>query len=261
MLAEPVVVESPHRGPVTSISWNPNAETSFASVGSDSTIKLWRGAQLEREVKAASDVLFRLVAYSPDGRYMAAVDSSATIRLYDVRAGYAMVAEATLDLAVNALLWSNRGHAVMVTGHSNGQVKVWTVQDNGLGPGRVLARYHAPVTCLCLDPRGRYLACGLSEGIVTLWCTADMTCRGVLASEDREISSVSASRDGAYLAVGYSDGSNVRVYAYESLQEVHEVAGTVAGTHGSRAAWFPNRSALVVTSEKGQVMLLGKRDA
>lgn len=262
-LADPVVVESPHRGPVTCVSWNPNTEMSFASVGGDSTVKLWRGSgQLEREIKAAggADRAFHLVAYSPDGRYLAVADTGATVRLHDVSAGYVVVAEVATGLAVNALVWPNKGHGVMVTAHADGHVKVWAVADGAVGPGRVLAKHHAPVTCLCMDPRGRYLGYGLSEGVVSLWRTADMTSHGVLAAVDRDISTVCPSRDGAYVAVGYGDGSNVRVYAWDTLEEVYEAPGTAGGGRGARAVWFPNRSALVVTSDRGQVMLLAKRD-
>lgn len=271
-LSDPVVVENPHRGPATCVSWNPNTETSFASVGGDSTIKLWRGTgHLEREVKAekpdksdkdktdkARDALC-LVAYSPDGRFLAVADLRGTVRLHDVSSGYTVAAEVETALAVNALQWVNKGHSAFFTGHVDGHVKVWVVEDSQIAPGRVLTKHHAPVTCLCMDPRGRYVACGASDGTVSLWRTSDMTNCGVLAGEDRDICSVSPSRDGAYLAVAYGDGTSVKLFDYATLAEVYEVPGLAPGRSGGRAVWLPNRTALVVT-DRGTVMLMVKRE-
>lgn len=258
-LTDPIVIENPHRGPVTCISWNPATETSFASVGGDGAVKLWKGlGHLEREIKLGKTAA-HLVAYAPDGDVMAVV-ADGSIFIYNVAKGYTKIAHDSRPSKINALQWTNKGHNVFATGHDDGSICFWRLDLMAIELLYTLQGHHSPVTCMCLDPRGRYLACGLREGIVSLWNTTDFTNLGVLSAVDRAISSLSASRDGTYLAVGYSEGADVKIYEYDTLTEVHNAPKSQAGKIGGQAAWFPNRTALIIVVDKGQVMLLAKKE-
>lgn len=258
-LADPVVIEATHAKPVERISWNPNTDTSFASVGGDACVKLWKGnGTLEREIRVTKkgNVCCELVEFSPDGELLAVVDRDGTVVLYDVNENYAKVAEKKLA-GVTDIKWTNRGHEFLIAATSNGNIGIFRLDSNlQLSLAHTLTGHRAKVTCLAVDPRGKYIAAGSDEGLVSFWKTADMICHKVLARVNQEICGLDMSRDGSYLAVAYDDGF-VRFYDYESLEQVHEISncGKVP-----LVRWFPNKGSFVSLGDRGKVMEVARKE-
>lgn len=67
-----------------------------------------------------------------------------------------------------------------------------------------LRGHRTAISCLAFDPKGKYLAAGSNEGIVSLWdiSTSDFICFRTFHKPDHSITSLSISHDGAYIAFG-----------------------------------------------------------
>lgn len=266
-LSSPIVIENAHPREVADVLWNTTTDTSFASVGRDCWVKLWKcTGHLEREIKVAKPhgaVVLELVEFSPDGEMMCVVDNDGTIILYDVGDNYTKLAHLKMCDHVNDIKWPNKGHEYLLAALDNGTVEVLrpNVKEKSLHSVHTLRGHKSPVTCLSVDPRGRYMAFGTGEGIVSLWKTSNMLNYQVLAKVDQEIAGVEISRDGAYIAVAFAQDSNVRIYDSDTLEEVYEVPNSDAGKQGVLCMkWLPYRGSFAYISEKGKVMEVARKE-
>lgn len=65
-----------------------------------------------------------------------------------------------------------------------------------------LRGHRTAASCLAFDPKGKYLAAGSNEGIVSLWDVENFICFRTFHKPNHAISSLSISHDGAYIAFG-----------------------------------------------------------
>lgn len=266
-LSTPVVIENAHLREVAGVLWNTNTEYSFASVARDCWVKLWKATgQLEREFKvqkAAGPVALEKIEYSPDGYYLAVADSDGSVLLYDVQGNYSKVAEYKAPARVYDLKWPNKGHDYVVAALGNGTVQILSpdVKAKTLKCVHTLKGHKSPVTSVSIDPRGRIIACGTGEGIVSIWKLSDLLNCHVLAKIDQEVAAVEISRDGSYIAVAYTQETNVKVYDSVSLEEIYEVPNSAAGKVGILSiSWLPHRGSFVYVGERSRVMEIARKD-
>jgi WD40 repeat protein len=115
-----------------------------------------------------SQTNFRAVlslAFSPDGRMVAAGTHSATIILHSLATGKEM-AVLQADGDVNALVFSKDGHS-LISGDGGGHVITWNVAQRVRQA--TLTGHTAAVGTLALSPDGRTVASGGGDGKVVLW--------------------------------------------------------------------------------------------
>lgn len=114
---------------------------------------------------------------------------------------------------------------------------------------------------MATDPRGRYLAIGGSDALLTLWDTRDFICRHSLAGMAGPVRAVSFSFDGRYI-VGGSEGSGATAgigggnIDNEGLMIAHVETGEYVHTVETKApascvAWHPSRYWLAYAGEVG----------
>lgn len=266
-LSAPTVIENAHPSEVCSVLWVTNSDTSFASVAGDCWVKIWKcTGQLEREVKvvkAHGTASLELVAFSPDGEVMCVVDSDGTVMLFDPSDNFTKVAELKVSSHVNDVKWPNKGHGYILAAQDNGTVEILEpdLKEKTLRSVHVLRGHKSAVTCLSVDPRGRYIACGTAEGSVSLWRTSDMLNYRVMAKVDQAIAGVEINRDGTYVAVAFEKDTNIKVFESETLNEIYEVPNSVAGSSGFLALkWIPHRGGFIYVSDKGKVMQLARKE-
>jgi len=112
-----------------------------------------------------------------------------------------------------------------------------------------------------IDPRGRYLAIGGSDALLTLWDTRDFVCRHSLAGMTGPVRSVSFSFDGRYVVGGSegsgavpsvggggSDNDGLIIAHVETGEYVHTIETKAAA---SCVAWHPSRYHLAYAGEVG----------
>ncbi|CAK7896870.1 hypothetical protein CAAN1_03S05644 [[Candida] anglica] len=267
-LHDPITVEQPHVKAVESVSWHPKHEYTFATVGRDHLVKIWKtsssGCTVEREVRVNRNdnsrhgmSVCQIVKYSADGEVMAVVDRDSTISLFNT-SNYTMFKQFKMGEHVFDFTWFNSGHSHFMIGLHNGTVEVYKVKENDDEPVEkvhTLKGHRSSVTTVALDPRGQYIAIGSNEGVVSLWNTENLLNEGTISSIDESIAQVDVSRDGAYLALTFDRNINIRIFDSETLKEIYEVENSSSGNLVlSTFRWFPNRQNFVCTSDGGKSM-------
>lgn len=262
----PTVIENAHREAAT-ILWNTNTDTSFASVGKDCWVKLWTcSGRLEREIKvlgAKGGVELEHIAYSADGELLCVVDNDRNLIFFEIGDNYSRMALVKASGHVNDIKWTNRGHYFLVAALDNGGVEIFQprMDNKTVKLAHTLKGHNAPVTCVSIDPRGRFIACGTKEGIVSFWRTSDMLNYGAISKIDQEVVGVEVSRDGSHLAVSYAQGTNINVYDWDTLEHLYEVPKSSAGKTGYLALkWFPQRGSFAYVADYGQVVEFAKKE-
>lgn len=146
-----------------------------------------------------------------------------------------------------------------------------------------LTPHTSSVYCAMPCPRGRHLAIGGSDALVTVWDTSDLSCKHCISDITGPVRSVAFSFDGAYLVAGSDErndgapgnpsapaggdalnGSDVPepVPPIAGLSVYHVESGECAYTIPTTAAtpcveWHPSRYLLAYSGEVGGVRILG----
>jgi len=106
------------------------------------------------------------LAFSPDGRFLAAGKLDSAVHVFDVEKGSRVQAATDLsDLGqVTGLAYSFDGTRLFAGGFS-GAIRSWHVSDNGrLKPAEPLQGHTKPVTCLVASPAAKFVASGSAGG-------------------------------------------------------------------------------------------------
>lgn len=264
--SNPTVIENAHRDAAI-ILWNTNTDTSFASVGRDSYVKLWNcSGRLEREIKvlkAKGAAVLEQIEYSADGELLCVVDTDGTLIFYNVGDTYSRMTLIKASAHVNDIKWTNRGHFYVIAALDNGTVEIFqpNLDKKSVKLVHTLKGHKSPVTCVSIDPRGRFIACGTKEGIASLWRTSDMLNFRALSKVDEEIAGIEVSRDGSFLAISYAQGSNINIYDWDTVEHLHEVPNCSAGKTGYLALkWFPHRASFAYVGDSGRVVEFAKKE-
>jgi WD40 repeat protein len=109
----------------------------------------------------------RVTAFSPNGSYFAAVDSSNHLRLWETE-NWELAYDIPLDGfdSINALDFSPNGLMVALAG-KNGRVVLWNLANNTLHDPET--PYRHPVLDIAFHPRDRKLISIYSDGLLRLW--------------------------------------------------------------------------------------------
>lgn len=289
-LIDPIIIEHPHIKAVERVAWNPKTEFSFATVGRDDVVKIWRcTGTLEKELKItkndtpdgpASEAVCQIVAYSNDGEILTVVDRDNTVLLYSVSNNYTKIHEMKLNEHIYDIQWFHHAHSFFMCALYDGSVPIYKVTDlpsaaNGhtenadsststavitVDLKHRLLGHRSSATCVVLDPRGKFIAVGSNEGVVSLWSTTSMHIAKVLTNTDEAISNIDISRDGAYVAVAFDSDENIKIFDSDTTEQVYEVPNSTSGKLAlSHIAWFPSKTAFVHTSDNGRTMTLMKK--
>lgn len=258
-LSDPVTLENPHNKVPPMVSWEPSTESIFATVGGESKIKLWTLAgRLDREITGSGRC--RLVQYSPDGQYLAVVNESNELHLYEKSRQYSCVGTFKSETSVNDLKWSNQGHLILVLALSNGTTQLVSWDEKVLNSTHSLSS-GALANCVLFDIQGRYLAVGSEDGIVYFWRTSDLVCARVLMTGDLAICGLSTDRDGAFLCVSFCGDVSSKVYDYESLEEVMDLQDQRGLRQKSTVGWYPSLFVLISSLDRGRTIAVTRREA
>jgi WD40 repeat protein len=173
-----------------------------AAVGVGDRVEIWD--VVDRRRLRSFDGSTSPLAFSGDGKWLAAVDQERNVVLRDVLTGRTAL-KLTGHRLVNAMGFSPDG-TLLATGGSDQKTRIWeTATGRELG---TLEGHGQRVTAVSFSPDGRRLATGSEDRTVKLW---DVASRQELLTllHPEAVESVAFSPDGRLLAAGGGDTATV----------------------------------------------------
>ena len=184
------------------------------SGGGDGTVRLWNlrtDAEVDRPLHGGLGAVYA-VAFSPDGRAIAAGGDGRAIRLWNAQTerplGTPAIAQ---ENAVFGLQFSPNGRE-LASGGADDTIHLWRIGPHSYTQAATLTGNTDFVRSVAFSPDGKTLASGGTDNTVRLWDVATGTeLGGPLNGHIQSVESVAFSRDGRLLVSGSND-STVRVW-------------------------------------------------
>jgi WD40 repeat protein len=225
-----------HAGPVLALAFSPDGRIlSSGDEGGPSTqgkVKLWEtGTWRELTLReglahrlGAPSVVFVVsaLAFSPDGRVLAAAQVEKKVRRWEVATQRELPPLEEQVGFLTSVRFSPDG-TLLCAGSNQGAVNVWDPRS-----AREIAKlqgHSESVTCVAFSPDGKTFASGSSDGLVKLWNTLTLQEVATLRGHTRGVNSLAFSPDGSLLATGGEDAT-VRLWRAAPWAETDAPAGT-----------------------------------
>ncbi len=152
------------------------------------------------------------LAFSSDGKILAAGDWGSAVRLWDVRSGeltrtLRLVPDAKADSGTLAYVAFAPNGRLLAAGGGNQLVRLWDPKTGALVRTITLGGKDQNVRALAFSPDGKALAVGFWRAGVTLFDTTTGVERTTLLKQEGRGEAFAFSPDGKRLAIGCMDGS------------------------------------------------------
>jgi WD40 repeat protein len=238
---------------ITSSSFSPTAQL-MVTTNTDGAVTL-RGISTAWPIERSLDFpgFAQAAAFSPDGRFVAAVGFEPTICIWDLSSSGgvpATTAELPIERA-NHVVFSPDGHSLVVTTAIDGAILLWDVESRR---ERATLRHTCPVVNVAVSPDGKWLATsGRDDRPVYLW-DLEAGVRHVLF-EDRpaRIMALTFSPDGSVLASASVDEHQVRLWDVKTRRACRVFAGHTCSVNS--VAFSPDGRLLATAGNDGIVGL------
>ncbi|MBI4951158.1 MAG: WD40 repeat domain-containing protein [Myxococcales bacterium] len=208
-------------GAVTRLAFAPDSRLLAAATWHDGSVRLLdpTSGDVVRTLAARPDV--HALAFSRDGRYLAAVDDTTPVSVWETASG-ASVAVPALGKVVGTAAAFAPDADELALGLADGQL---VFLDVATGTVRRSARHDTLVRAVAYAPSGLF-ASGDDRGTVTLWEREPETQRARFAPRLGGVRALAFSPDGAALVVT-GDGPMVRVFDTATGAARHTLSGHV----------------------------------
>lgn len=168
------------------------------------------------------------VAFSADGRFLAAGARENAITLWETQTGEQLRSFKGHTQSVSSVVFSSNGR-LLASGSYDGTARIW---DPASGRQRLVVRGHLlPIEAVALSPDAKLLASGGFDNTVRLWDAESGEPKAVLAGHTGAVSSLAFTRDGKHIFSGSHDRT-VRLWEVATGKLVRSMPGHDAAILG-----------------------------
>lgn len=144
------------------------------------------------------------VAFSPDGKLLAAGGINGEVRFWRLQDGQQVLTLAGHSDWVSSIAFSPAGK-LFVSGSHDRTIKFWDIESGGCL--KTIVAHDDMVWSIAISPDGRWLASAGKDHLVKVWEISSGQCFAVLEGHTNWVNSVAFSPDGTLLASGSNDQS------------------------------------------------------
>ncbi|GAA6034595.1 hypothetical protein JCM8097_005414 [Rhodosporidiobolus ruineniae] len=242
-----------HSGEVSCVRWNPAHPERLASCSAsaqDKALHFWdirQGSKPTSTVETVGDNI--TMTWSPDGKTIVLGTRNDKVLWVDVEE-QRIVKETDMPSETNEAIFSHNG-SLLLTG-VEGRVQINAFPSN-TPVHTVNVSGGSSTTVLDLDPRGRYLAAGSNDTLLTLWDTEEWTCVASAGLHDDPVRICRFSPDGNYIASSSSertDTTGIVISEVPTLTQQHHIPQALMC---DSLAWHPTRNLLAYGGQEGGI--------
>jgi WD40 repeat protein len=257
---EPVKARAPSRvgrgelgAQIASLAFSPTSAR-IATTGNNGRVTLRApetGWQIERFLDFPGYA--RVVAFSPDGRSLAAAGLAPGICVWDLGSPGSEPAQ-TVAVPIRrakCLLFSPDGRSLAVTTDLDGTIVLW---DLATRRERMVLQHPSPVVIMAFSPDGRWLATGGKEDwTILLWDLQSGSRRVLLEERHGPVAAFAFSPDGTLLATASLGEPHVRLWDLTTGRVCRVFAGHERSVNS--VAFSPDGSLLATAGNDGMLGL------
>lgn len=252
-----------HSSRINQLRWDPTHPERLASAGEDGTLRFWdirQGSKPIRTVENDSKLSFLNLCWSPDASIVAIGDSKDRLQFYDSSTGKKLAEHVEFSRSPNAsegqkdqineVSFSHSGDYLFVP---TGAGSVVTYAFSREGDAAKLTEFHryeahaCVINCIDIDPRGRYIAVGGADSIVSLIDLEEFYCVNTFAHLESDVRTISFSYDGDFIAVAGKDFF-IDVSAVSTGQQVRKIDNLTYPVNS--IAWHPSKYVLAYAGDE-----------
>ncbi len=214
-----------HPGSVNALAFSPDSAWLVSAAVPDDCLRIWdvATAQLKRQFKGRTNVLFQGVAVSPDGAHIAAKDDGGNTTIIEAATGALVHSFRTAVVRVKkSLAYSPDGRFLAGAGEDAKEIDILDTQT--LKRSARLVGHTGPVYSVAFSGDGRRLASTGRDRTVRIWDVAAAKCVAVLIGHTDEVFAAVFHPDGHRLASAGRDGA-IWLWDLETGQEVVRLEG------------------------------------
>jgi len=196
-----MTLPNPLASPVNGLVFSQDGNT-LASISSNS-IRLWDVASGDTRLVLPKSGLVTNLAFSPDGKSLAAVGQDARITLWDSRSGSITQVINSHQSDVNAIAFSPDSKTLAIGGQ-DAQIDLWN-KATGLKQVNLSDSVDSAVIGLLFSPDGETLAAVEKDARITFWDSQTGSTVHILTGHQNGVKAVAFSPDSKTLATGGQD--------------------------------------------------------
>ena len=170
--------------PISQVTWHPFEAGRFSVTSDEKAVEIWDIRAPRMSTKFVSSGLNLFSSWSPDGKYIALVNKSNFITVFDVITAR-QIKKVKFLYEINELQWTANSDYLLVATASSDQGKIEVLAFDGEELELVESISGHTGTCLCLkvDPIFRRVAVGAADYNLTLWHLDTLVCRQTIPFE------------------------------------------------------------------------------